>query len=199
MQLSGFPYALIEAAEGASDAWDARLGTANGPMILFFGNVRGYKGLEDLVAALPLVRRSVAASLVVAGTFMEPVERYEKQARELGVADHVRRCSTVRRPTRRWPALFARSDVVALPYRSAMGSAVLGQAAVGGRPVVATRVGPLPAMIGDRGVLVAPRDPASLADGLVRALREPPPPPEAETGAWERFATSCSSTRSGAA
>jgi glycosyltransferase involved in cell wall biosynthesis len=83
-------------------------------------------------------------------------------------------------------ALFARSDVVALPYRSAMGSAVLGQAAVSGRPVVATRVGPLPAMIGDRGVLVPPHDPAALADGLVRALREPPPPPPAETGAWEQ-------------
>ena len=86
--------------------------------------------------------------------------------------------------------LFARSDVVALPYRSAMGSAVLGQAAVCRRPVVATRVGPLPAMVGDRGVLVPPDDPAALADGLVRALRDPPPPPrldDGRLGGWSRL------------
>jgi D-inositol-3-phosphate glycosyltransferase len=185
VQLSQFPYSLIQASGGAAEAWDDRLGSPNGPLILFFGNVRAYKGLEDLVAALPLVRRSVPASLVVAGTFMEPVERYAKQARELGVADHVRLLDGYVADDE-VAGLFARSDVVALPYRSAMGSAVLGQAAVCGRPVVATTVGPLPAMIGDRGVLVPPQDPAALADGLVRALREPPPPPLAETGAWEQ-------------
>ena len=116
---------------------------------------------------------------------MEPVERYAKQARELGVADHVRLLDGYV-ADEDVAGLFARSDVVALPYRSAMGSAVLGQAAVCGRPVVATSVGPLPAMVGDRGVLVPPHDPAALADGLVRALREPPPPPQAETGAWEQ-------------
>lgn len=185
VQLSQFPYSLIPASGGASDVWDVRLGPPNGPLILFFGNVRAYKGLEDLVAALPLVRRSLPASLVVAGTFMEPAERYAKQARELGVAEHVRLLDGYV-ADEEVAALFARSDVVALPYRSAMGSAVLGQAAVCGRPVVATSVGPLPAMIGDRGVLVPPEDPAALADGLVRALREPPPPPQAETGAWEQ-------------
>ena len=185
VQLSPFPYSLIQASGGGVDAWDDRLGSANGPLILFFGNVRAYKGLEDLVSALPLVRRSIPASLVVAGTFMEPVERYAKQARELGVADHVRLIDGYI-ADEDVPGLFARSDVVALPYRSAMGSAVLGQAAVCERPVVATRVGPLPGMIGDRGVLVPPRDPVALADGLVRALRDPPPPPPAETGAWEQ-------------
>jgi D-inositol-3-phosphate glycosyltransferase len=183
VQLSPFPYALIQTSGGATDAWDDRLGSPNGPLILFFGNVRAYKGLEDLGAALPLVRRSIPASLVVAGTFMEPVERYAKQARELGVADHVRLLDGYV-ADEDVAGLFARSDVVALPYRSAMGSAVLGQAAVCGRPVVATRVGPLPAMIGDRGVLVPPHNPAALAEGLVRALREPPPPPQAEAGAW---------------
>jgi glycosyltransferase involved in cell wall biosynthesis len=182
---SPFPYTLIPEAGGDDGRyWDERLGRKDRPVILFFGNVRAYKGLEDLVAALPAVRRAVDATLVVAGSFFESLERYRRQARELGVADHVQFVPEYI-PDEQVGGLFARSDVVALPYRSAMGSAVLGQAAVAGRPVVATRVGPLPVMIGDRGVLVPPSDPGALAEGLVGALREPPLPPLPEQGAWD--------------
>ena len=161
-------------------------GLPPGPLILFFGNVRAYKGLEDLVAALPIVRRSVDAKLVVAGSFFEPFERYERQVRDLGVADAVHFLPDYI-PDEQVPALFAASDVVALPYRSASQSGVLGQAALAGRPVVATRVGSLPQMIGERGVLVAPSDPAALAAGLVRALADPPAPPRVEEGAWRTW------------
>jgi glycosyltransferase involved in cell wall biosynthesis len=174
---------LIEMS-GDGRAWDDRLGAPAGPVILFFGNVREYKGLEDLVAALPLVRHSVDAMLVVAGTFMEPLERYRKQARALGVEDQIRFVPDYV-PDEEVAGLFARSDVVALPYRSAPGSGVLGQAAGAGKPVVATAVGSLPDMVGERGILVPPCDPGALADGLVKALREPPPPPVVEQGAWD--------------
>ena len=97
------------------------------------------------MAALPIVRRSVDAKLVVAGSFFEPFERYERQVRDLGVADAVRFLPDYI-PDEQVPALFAASDVVALPYRSASQSGVLGQAALAGRPVVATRVGSLPQM-----------------------------------------------------
>lgn len=181
---SPFPYTLIPERQEREDRWDERLGPKTGPVILFFGNVRAYKGLQDLIAAFPAVRAQIDATLVVAGTFFESLDRYQRQARELGVEEHVRFVAEYI-PDEQVSALFARSDVVALPYRSAMGSAVLGQAAVEGRPVVATSVGPLPAMIGSRGVLVPPSDPDALAEGLVRALQSPPLPPEPQTGAWE--------------
>jgi glycosyltransferase involved in cell wall biosynthesis len=180
------PQSLVAPSANGSGSWDDRLGAPRGPEILFFGNVRAYKGLEDLVAALPHVRRSVDATLVVAGTFFEPLEKYRAQVRDLGVEEHVRFISDYV-PDEEVAQLFARSDVVALPYRSAPGSGVLGQAAVAARPVVATAVGSLPQLIGDRGVLVAPGDPVALAGGLVRALREPPPPPLVDEGAWERW------------
>lgn len=175
---------LIQMSRDGRSSWDDRLEVPHGPVILFFGNVRAYKGLEELVAALPLVRRSIDATLVVAGSFFEPLERYERQARELGVEDRIRFISDYV-PDEEVGGLFARSDVVALPYRSAPGSGVLGQAAQSGRPVVATAVGSMPAMVGDRGILVRPGDPEALADGLVRALRDPPPPPLVEHGAWD--------------
>jgi glycosyltransferase involved in cell wall biosynthesis len=177
---------LIRPSADGRARWDERLGSPPGPVILFFGNVRAYKGLEELVAALPLVRRSVDATLVVAGSFFEPLERYRRQARDLGVGDQVRFVPDYV-PDEDVAGLFARSDVVALPYRSAPGSGVLGQAAQAGRPVVATAVGSLPAMVGDRGILVSPGDPAALAEGLVRALRDPPPTPLVEHGAWDEW------------
>ena len=187
LHVAPLPQSLIAPAEADGAGWDARLGAHRVPEILFFGNVREYKGLADLLEALPLVRRRVDARLVVAGTFFEPLERFREQARRLGVGEHVEFVSEYV-PDERVPALFARSDVVALPYRSAPGSGVLGQAAVTGRPVVATAVGSLPELVGERGVLVAPRDPAALADGLARALRNPPPPPLLDESAWDRWA-----------
>jgi glycosyltransferase involved in cell wall biosynthesis len=177
---------LIEMSGDRRGRWDERLGLPVGPVILFFGNVRAYKGLEDLVAAMPLVRQSIDATLVVAGTFMEPLERYQRQVRDLGVENQVRFIPDYV-PDEEVAGLFARSDVVALPYRSATASGILGQAAGAGKPVVATAVGALPDLVGDRGVLVPPCDPGALADGLVRALREPPPPPAVDEGAWEEW------------
>lgn len=186
VHVAPLPQSLVPPSAKGSGAWDERLGGHHGPEILFFGNVREYKGLEDLVAALPLVRQSVDARLVVAGTFFEPLERFREQARRLGVEAQIEFVSDYV-ADEDVPGLFARSDVVALPYRSAPGSGVLGQAAIAGRPVVATAVGSLPALVGERGVLVAPRDPAALAEGLVQALREPPPPPLVDEGAWDRW------------
>lgn len=187
VQLSPLPQSLVPmAGQDGRGAWDERLGSPEGPVILFFGNVRDYKGLDDLVAAFPLVRQHVDATLVVAGTFFGTLERFQEQARSLGVADRIRFIPDYV-PDEEVAGLFARSDVVALPYRRAPGSGVLGQAAVAQRPVVATTVGSLPELVGERGVLVAPEDPAALADGLVRALREPPPPPRLDEGAWESW------------
>jgi glycosyltransferase involved in cell wall biosynthesis len=175
---------LIKMSGDDRGRWDDRLGPPVGRVILFFGNVRAYKGLADLVAALPLVRRRIDATLVVAGTFMEPLERYRKQAGELGIEEHIRFIPEYV-PDEEVAELFARSDVVALPYRSATTSGIVSQAAGASKPVVATAVGSLPGMIGERGILVPPCDPGALADGLVRALREPPPPPIVDAGAWE--------------
>jgi glycosyltransferase involved in cell wall biosynthesis len=174
-------------AREADDAEaDAPADLPAGPRILFFGNVRAYKGLEDLLAALPIVRRDVDAKLIIAGTFMEPLSRFQRIAREAGVEDAVHyRPGYV--PDEEVPSLFAACDVVVLPHRSASQSGIVGRAAVAGTPVVATRVGSLPEMLGGNGVLVEPSDPGSLAAGIVRALTVPPPPPRLDDSAWAQW------------
>jgi glycosyltransferase involved in cell wall biosynthesis len=186
VHLSPLPPPLLELSDNGVERWDERLGSPVGPVILFFGNVRAYKGLADLVAAMPLVRRSVDATLVVAGTFFEPLERYRKQARNLGVEKQIRFVPEYIKDED-VGSLFARSDVVALPYRSATGSGVLGLAAMAGKPIVATAVDSLPRMVGERGILVPPGDSQALADGLVKALHEPPPPPVVDRSAWDHW------------
>ena len=165
-------------------AWRERIGPVEGPVILFFGNVRQYKGLEDLVAALPIVRRTVPATLVVAGRFFQSEERIRRLARDLGVRDAVKIFPSYV-PVPDVSGLFEVADVVALPYRSASQSGIVAQAALFQKPVVATEVGGLPEAVGGRGIVVPPGDPASLAAGLVRALLDPPPAPLAPSAEWE--------------
>jgi glycosyltransferase involved in cell wall biosynthesis len=183
VQVVGLPPYFDSSPSDGAQLWRRRLDGVYGPVILFFGNVRAYKGLADLVAAMPRIRQRSRATLVVAGTFFEPLERFRHQAERLGVADSVRFFPDYV-PNEQVPGLFELADVVALPYRSASQSGILPQAAAAGKPVVATAVGALPETIGENGVLVAPRDPISLADGLVRALERPPPPPALSDDPW---------------
>ena len=172
----------VASGEGAA-AWRSRLGPLHGPVVLFFGNVRPYKGLSDLVDAIALVRREVPATLVIAGTFFESLERFTEQIRTLGIEEAIRVFPDYVRDEE-VGTLFELADVVALPYRSASQSGVVSQAALARRPVVATSVGGLPEGLGGQGIIVPPQDPPALADGLVRALRDPPPPPAFPEAGW---------------
>ncbi len=69
---------------------------------------------------------------------------------------------------------FAACDLVALPYESATQSAVAQIAFGFERPVVATDVGGLPDVVEDgaTGYLVEPRNPAALADAIIRFFKE---------------------------
>lgn len=141
----------------------------DGDLLLFFGFVRHYKGLDVLIEAMPrvLARRSV--TLVVAGEFYEPVEPIQARIAELGLSERVRVYD-------RYIAdeevgdLVAAADCVVLPYRSATQSGVVLVAYAGGCPVISTAVGGLPEVVEDgvTGYLVRPEDPAALADAILK-------------------------------
>jgi len=71
--------------------------------------------------------------------------------------------------------LFQAARVVAAPYRYANASGVVELSRTFARPVVATAVGDLPAVVehGVSGLVVPPEDAAALADGLLRLLNDP--------------------------
>ena len=178
------PANIQDVGEDGVGVWRERIGPVEGPVVLFFGNVREYKGIDDLIAALPIVRRAVPATLVVAGRSFTSEERLRGLARAAGVADAVRMFSSYV-PSPEVKGLFELADVVALPYRSASQSGIVPQAALYGKPVVATEVGGLPEALGGRGVLVPPGRPAELARGLIDALVAPPQPPAPPSANWD--------------
>ena len=147
-----------------------RLGLA-GPVLLFFGFVRPYKGLGDLLAALPVVLARRPVTLLVVGEFWEPRAEYERQVRALGIGGAVRFVDAYV-PNEEVPTYFAAADLVVLPYRSATGSAVAQLALGCGKPVLATRAGSLVDVIddGQTGFLVPPGDPPALAQAILRFL-----------------------------
>jgi glycosyltransferase involved in cell wall biosynthesis len=146
--------------------WDAKE-----RVLLFFGYIRRYKGLDLLLRAMPGIHARTGARLVVLGEFYENRATYDRLVRELGLADMV----TMRGDyvaNEEVGVYVSASDLLVLPYRSATQSGIVQVAMQLERPVVSTRVGGLSEMIEDgrTGFLVPPEDPAALAEAVARAL-----------------------------
>lgn len=144
------------------------------PIILFFGFIKPYKGLSVLLDSLPWVRAELKKfQLLVVGESMVPVSVYQRRLRRNGLAKLVKwSIGYVSEEESRW--YFAASDVVVLPYTEASTSSVLLQAYSAGRPVVASAVGDIPAMVEDQetGVLVPPKDPPALANAIIKVIKD---------------------------
>lgn len=139
-------------------------------LLLLFGNIAPYKGVEDAVRALArLAREDARFTLVIAGPVKNPACRgYWRQVEELivelGVGDHVRK--EVRYiPEDEVGLVFRAADVPLLTYRRVYESGVLTLSYAQGLPVIAADVGSMSedVRVGETGFLFAPGDPADLA------------------------------------
>ncbi len=150
-----------------------RMSDRSGRVILFFGLVRKYKGLEVLLAALPKVLSRESCKLIVAGEFYVPVEKYLAMARELGIEDHVH-IENRYIPNEEVPLFLDRADVLVMPYLSATQSGVVEMAFMNRLPIIASRTGGLVEAIreGVDGLLFPPGDAGALADCLLRYFEE---------------------------
>jgi glycosyltransferase involved in cell wall biosynthesis len=140
-------------------------------VVLFFGRISEYKGLQYLIEAEPLISAQVPGVRIVIAGEGEPFDRYERMMihRDRFVVHNYRI------PDEQVASLFQQASVVVLPYLEASQSGVAAVACAFGKPVVATAVGGIPEMIEDgrTGCLVPPRDAAHLAEAVVRLLSNP--------------------------
>jgi len=145
----------------------------NGPVILFFGLVRAYKGLRTLLEAFALAKDSLDATLLVVGEFYEDRKGYDAAIRALGIGERVRVIDRYV-PDDEVALYFRAADVVVLPYLSATQSAIVQTAFSFERPVIVTAVGGLPDVVVDgvTGYVVAPQSANDLAAAMVRFFRE---------------------------
>ncbi len=140
---------------------------AEGPVILCFGLLRPYKGIEVLLEAFS---RLEGAELWVVGNPRMDVE----PLRELAAAAPGR----VRFVTRfveeaEIPAIFRRADVVALPYLDAEHSGVLYTGLAFAKPLVLSAVGGFPEVAATGAArLVPPGDAVALAASLADLIAD---------------------------
>lgn len=147
-----------------------------GPVVLFFGQIKEVKGLDLLIDAFAALRRSLPdARLVIAGkVWRSDFGVYAARIRELGLDDavvqHVRYI-----PDEEVANYYAAADLVALPYRRIYQSGVLLMAMSFGTPVVASDLAAMAEVVrdGDNGYLFRQNDAQDLARALHAALADP--------------------------
>jgi glycosyltransferase involved in cell wall biosynthesis len=139
-------------------------------LILFFGRIWEYKGLEYLIRAEPLITAQVPEARIVIAGQGEDFARYRRM---MVHPEHFIVYNEYVLPDKR-KELFRQASIVALPYIDASQSGVIPVAYTFAKPVVATAVGGLPEMVdhGQTGYLVPPRDEKALADAIVRLLQD---------------------------
>lgn len=165
-------YAAFHSETWTRDRARAHLGLM-GNVVLFFGLIRPYKGLLDLIDALPAVLNEIDVELLVVGEIWGDAAPYHERVRTLNLAEQVRFVD--RYVSNEEAAMyFAAADACVLPYREATGSAVLQVAFGAGVPVVATRTGGMDEAVEDgvTGFLVDPGDVDGLSTAIVRFFRE---------------------------
>jgi glycosyltransferase involved in cell wall biosynthesis len=147
--------------------------------ILFFGNIAPYKGLEDLIRALPVLRRTMGSfRVLVVGSVKSGEREYFEQMQELirvcGVSDLVdQRIEYL--PEDQVELYFKAADLLVLPYRRIFQSGVLLLSYGFGLPVVAADSGSLREEIieGETGFVCRQSDPADLADKIYCYFNSP--------------------------
>lgn len=147
---------------------------ADAPVVLFFGTLARYKGVDHLLEAFAEVHRATPrARLVIAGFPHTDfgLEAHRALARRLGVEGAVRiePRYLASGEIATWMAL---ASVAVFPYREVYQSGALAVAMTFGVPVVATRVGAIPDVVDDggSGLLVPPGDLPALAAAIARVL-----------------------------
>lgn len=152
----------------------AALGLApDAEVLLFFGLIRPYKGLEVLLRALPSMLRRPRLRLVVAGECYGDQAPLQSLIDGLGIRDRlVLDLKYV--PNEAVAGYMQACDVVVVPYLHATQSGIVQVAYAFGKPVISTRVGGIPEVVweGETGLLVPPSDPLALASAVERFFGE---------------------------
>lgn len=168
----GIPHGKLHDNKGIK----VKLGFATGELvILFFGYIRDYKGLDILLEAMrSLQNKHQKVKLLIVGEPVGSFEQYQKLIDSLPYPQYI---YTVLRyvSTGEATEYLMASDVVVMPYRRIYQSGVIPLAYAHGRPVIATKVGGLPEVIDDTksGFLVDPEQPELLADAIAKYIQNP--------------------------
>ncbi len=138
-------------------------------IILFFGFIRKYKGLDWLLEAMSILKKKGSSiKLLVAGEFYEDRKLYDDLIAELDIADSLLlRTDFIQDSEVRY--YLSAADFVIQPYRNATQSGVTPLAYHFEKPMLVTNVGGLPDLVPHEKVgIVTEPNPQAIAEGIER-------------------------------
>jgi glycosyltransferase involved in cell wall biosynthesis len=130
--------------------------------LMFPGAPRPYKGVEDVLMALEQLNQPDLRLVIVGGS---PYDDYDRQLSERWGKWIIQLPKT---PHAHMPEVIAAADVIVVPQRDTPAAQAqfplkLTDGMAMAKPILATRVGDIPRILGNTGYLVDPDSPAQLA------------------------------------
>jgi len=131
---------------------------AEDQVLLFFGYVRKYKGLDILLDAFPkILEQHPKTFLLIVGEFYDTPDYYYKIIDKHNINERVKVINQ-HVPNEEVSKYYQVSDIVILPYKSATQSGILNIAYGFNKPVIVTDVGGLAEFVNDgkTGIVIKP-------------------------------------------
>lgn len=143
------------------------------PYLLFFGFIRGYKGLDLLLEAMAQpILKDFRGKLIIAGEFYEDAAPYHELISKHNLQDKlVLRTDFI--PDSEVRYYFSAADLVVQPYKTATQSGISQMAYHFEKPMIVTSVGGLPELVPDgKAGFVVDAHPPAIAAAIQRVYAE---------------------------
>lgn len=136
------------------------------PILLFFGFLEKYKGLDTLKDAFKILGNyRNRFNLIIAGNGTDDSLDYFREQKNTYIVNRFL-------PNDEMIYYIKKSSIILLPYRSASQTGIIPTCSVFGKPCIATRVGAFPEMVnnGVNGLLVEKESPVEFAEAIKKVL-----------------------------
>ncbi|MFC1562510.1 glycosyltransferase family 4 protein [candidate division KSB1 bacterium] len=144
-------------------------------VLLFFGYIRRYKGLDILLESIKILKEKIPdIFLIIAGKDVEGFGKYQKIINELNIKNYLMKKIEYISDDES-PVYFSAADIVVLPYKNVYQSGIVFLSYAYSRPVITTNVGGLPDAVenGRSGYLAEPNNPEELAEKIDKIFADP--------------------------
>jgi len=141
----------------------------NDKILLFFGNIRDYKGLDVMFESLSELKDK-NIKLIVAGKPWKDFKEYNERIEKLDLKERIKLFLEFN-SEKTVSELFKISNVIVYPYKEFEASSGAGTIALNfEKAIVVTSVGGLPELVKDKNVIAKPSDADSLTKAIIYTL-----------------------------
>ncbi len=156
---------LFDPAKYNGNTSKIRYGLSEYKILMFPGAPRPYKGLEDVLIALDRINQPQLKLVIVGGS---PYDDYDKKLQQCWGRWIVKLPNY---PVDIMPDVVAAADIIVVPQRDTLETRAqfplkITDGMAMAKPVLATKVGDIPEILGETGYLVDPNSPEQIAEQI---------------------------------